>query len=54
MRCGKTRNWKHRNGAGRYDPEAALGKRPALSGGAKAERVVKKVLRFAEGLGRER
>ena len=49
---GKARNWKHRNGAGRDDPERL--ERSMLGGGAKAERAMKKVSRFAEGLGQER
>jgi len=38
----------------RDDPEAASGDRLTLGGGAKAERAVKKVRRFADGLGQER
>lgn len=54
MRCGKTRNWRHRNGAGRNDPERALSKRSTPGGGAKSRAGDAEVSRFAEGLGRER
>lgn len=54
MQRGKTWDWKYGNGAGRDDPERVSGEHSTLGGEAKAERAVKKVPRFAEGLGQER